>query len=43
MLEFHTNGKVKFNIIWAAKKVKSLLEIEDNVSCDWRYISCVNC
>lgn len=37
MLEFHTNGKVKFNIIWAAKKVKPLFEIEDNV----KYLSCV--
>ena len=30
-LEFYTNGKVKFNIIWATRKIKSLLKIKDNV------------
>ena len=36
-LEFYTNGKVKFNIIWATRKIKSLFEIKDNV----KHPSCV--
>ena len=36
-LEFYTNGKVKFNIIWATWKIKSLFKIKDNV----KYLSCV--
>ena len=35
--EFYTNGKVKFNITWATKKIKSLLKIKDNI----KYLSCV--
>ena len=30
-LEFYTNGKVKFNIIWSTRKIKSLFKIKDNV------------
>ena len=29
--EFYTNGKVKFNIIWATRKIKSLFKTKDNV------------
>ena len=36
-LEFYTNGKVKFNIIWSTKKIKSLFKIKDNV----KHLSCV--
>ena len=36
-LEFYTNGKVKFNIIWATRKIKSLFKIKDNV----KHLSCV--
>ena len=28
-LEFYRNGKVKFNIIWATRKIKSLFTIKD--------------
>ena len=27
-LEFYTNGKVKFNIIWSTRKIKSLLKLK---------------
>ena len=36
-LEFYANGNVKFNIIWAARKIKSLFKIKDNV----KHLSCV--
>ena len=36
-LEFYTNGKVKFNIIWPMRKIKSLFKIEDKV----KHLSCV--
>ena len=36
-LEFYTNGKAKSNIIWATRKIKSLLKIKDNV----KHLSCV--
>ena len=36
-LEFYTNGKVKFNIIWATRKIKSLFKIKDSV----KHLSCV--
>ena len=36
-LEFYTNNKVKFNIIWSKRKIKSLFEIKDNV----KHLSCV--
>ena len=36
-LECHTNGKIKFNIIWSTKKPKALLKIKDNV----KRLSCV--
>ena len=37
-LEFYTNNKVKFNIIWSTRKIKSLLfKIKDNV----KHLSCV--
>ena len=36
-LEFYTNGKVKFNIIWATRKIKPLIKIKDNV----KQLSCV--
>ena len=36
-LEFYTNGKVKFNIIWPTRKIKSLFKIKDNV----KHLSCV--
>ena len=36
-LGFYTNGKVKFNIIWAKKKIQSLFNIKDNV----KHLSCV--
>ena len=36
-LEFYTNGKVKFNIIWAKRKIKSLFKIKDNI----KHLSCV--
>ena len=38
-LEFYANGKVKFNILWATRKIKSLLKIEDNI----KHLSCVIC
>ena len=38
-LKFYKNGKVKFNIIWATRKIKSLFEIKDNV----KHFSCVIC
>ena len=38
-LEFYTNGKVKFNIIWATRKIKSLFKVKDNV----KNLSCVIC
>ena len=31
------NGKVKFNIVWATRKIKSLFKIKDNV----KHLSCV--
>ena len=36
-LELYTNGKVKFNIIWSTRKIKSLFKIKDNV----KHLSCV--
>ena len=36
-LEFYANGKVKFNIIWATRKIKSLFKTKDNV----KHLSCV--
>ena len=36
-LEFYTNGKAKFNIIWVTRKIKSLFKIKDNV----KHLSCV--
>ena len=36
-LEFHTNGKVKFNVIWSTRKIKSLFKIKGNV----KHLSCV--
>ena len=30
-LEFYTNGKVKFNIIWSTRKIKSLFKIKYSV------------
>ena len=36
-LEFYTNGKVKFSIIWSTRKIKSLFKIKDNV----KQLSCV--
>ena len=36
-LEFYTNRKVKFNMIWATRKIKSLFNIKDNV----KHLSCV--
>ena len=30
-LQYYSNGKVKFNKIWATKKIKSLFKIKDNV------------
>ena len=36
-LEFYTNGKVKYNIIWATKKIKPLFKVNDNV----KHLSCV--
>ena len=36
-LEFYTNGKVKFSIIWATRKIKSLFKIKDNM----KHFSCV--
>ena len=36
-LEFYTNDKVKFNINWATRKIKSLFKIKDNV----KHLSCV--
>ena len=36
-LEFYTNGKVKFNTIWATRKIKTLFKIKDNV----KHLSCV--
>ena len=36
-LEFYTNAKVKFNIIWSTSKTKSLFQIKDNV----KHLSCV--
>ena len=38
-LEVYTNGKVKFNIIWSTRKIKSLFlfKIKDNV----KHLSCV--
>ena len=36
-LEFYTNGKVKFNIFWATRKIKSLFKIKDNL----KHLSCV--
>ena len=46
-LEFYTNGKVKFNIIWSRRKIKSLFKIKDNVKHLSRVVyqgicSCVN-
>ena len=35
--EFYTNGKVKFNIICATRKTKSLFKIKDNI----KHLSCV--
>ena len=36
-LEFYTNGKVKFHIIWSTRKIKSLFKIKDNA----KHFSCV--
>ena len=36
-LEFYTNGKVKFNITWATRKLESLFEIKDNA----KHLSCI--
>ena len=36
-LEFYTNGKEKFNIIWSTRKLKSLFKIKDSV----KHLSCV--
>ena len=36
-LEFYTNGKVKFKIIWSTRKINSLFKIKDNV----KHLSCV--
>ena len=36
-LEFYANVKVKFNIIWSTRKIKSLFKIKDNVE----HLSCV--
>ena len=36
-LEFYTNGKVKFNITWATRKLESLFEIKNNV----KHLSCI--
>ena len=36
-LEFYTNDKVKFNIIWWMREIKSLFKIEDNV----KHLSCL--
>ena len=36
-LQFYTNGKVKLNIIWATRKIKSLFKIKDKV----KDLSCV--
>ena len=36
-LDFYTNGKVKFNIIWSTRKIKSLIKIKDNI----KHLSCV--
>ena len=36
-LEFYTNGKVIFNIIWSTRKIESLFKIKDNVE----HLSCV--
>ena len=36
-LEFYTNGKVKFSIIWATRKIKSLFKIKGNM----KHLSCV--
>ena len=36
-LVFYTNGKVKFNIIWSPRKIKSLFKIKDNV----KHLDCV--
>ena len=35
--KFYRNGKVKFNIIWATRKIKSLIKIKDNV----KHLGCV--
>ena len=35
--KFYTNAKVKFNIIWATRKIKSLFKIEYLV----KHLSCV--
>ena len=37
-MELYANGKVKFNIIWATRKIKSLFKIKDKV----KHLSCVN-
>ena len=36
-LELYANGKVKFNIIWATRKIKSLFKSKDKV----KHLSCV--
>ena len=36
-LDFYTNGKVKFNVIWSTRKIKSLIKIKDNI----KHLSCV--
>ena len=36
-LEYYSNVKVKLNIIWVTKKIKSLFKIKDNV----KYLGCV--
>ena len=36
MLEYYKNDKVKFDIIWATRKIKSLFKIKDNV----KHLSC---
>ena len=36
-LEFHTNGKAKFSIIWSTRKIESLFKIKDSV----KHLCCV--
>ena len=36
-LEFYAHEKVKFNVTWATKKIKSLFKVKDNVE----HLNCV--